>query len=110
MALDLLGTTGVKEGDIFSNTSGHCAGAFTLIGEDGHAYGSCSFTDADGDAFFGIYALNNMKEKGTWKVTGGTGKYEGMQQSGDWKPITQIPSPAGMLQECDRITGSWKMR
>jgi hypothetical protein len=104
-----IGTTVTKEGDIFNNTSGRCLGTFTMVGEEYHEMGSCSFTDADGDAYFGLYERKN-KETGTWKVTGGTGKYEGMQQTGTWMPYTQITAPAGRAQACNKQSGTWKLK
>jgi hypothetical protein len=104
-----LGTTITKEGDVFNNTSGRCLGTFTMVGEEYNEMGSCSFTDADGDSFFGLYSRKN-KEIGSWKVTGGTGKYEGMQLSGTWMPYTQITAPAGHAQSCNKQSGSWKLR
>ncbi len=104
-----IGTTVTKEGDIFNNTSGRCLGTFTMVGEEYREMGSCSFTDADGDAFFGLYERKNQ-DIGSWKVTGGTGKYEGMQQSGTWMPFTQITAPAGRAQACNKQSGTWKLK
>jgi len=106
----LLGTAVSKEGDIFNNASVQCAGAYTLVGEDFHDMGSCTITDADGDAFFGVYGRTRLAEPGTWKVTGGTGKYEGILSDGTYLPATDVPAPAGFLQVCDKLSGRWKLR
>jgi hypothetical protein len=105
-----LGTAVMKEGDLFSNTSSTVAGAYILIGDELSEAGSWSSTDADGDLFFGRYMRNSTKEAGTWKVTGGTGKYEGMQATGTFLPISQPSAPAGFFQSCNKTTGAWKLR
>jgi len=99
-----------KQGDLFLNMSGQCIGVYKIIGDEFLDTGACSFTDADGDAFFGTYVRAKGNEPGQWKVTGGTGKYEGMQSTGGFMPETQIPSPTGVSQLCVKGWGSWKLR
>jgi len=102
--------TGVaKEGDPFYNTAGRCVGSYVVIGEELNEYGFCTYSDIDGDAYFGTYDRHN-KAPGNWKVTGGTGKYDQMQMTGTFVFSVQPPQPLNMLQGCSKVTGIWKLK
>ena len=69
----------------------------------------CESTDQSGDKFFGVYSKNG-DEDGTWRVTGGTGKYEGMDQSGKFNLAVQKPTLPGQLGGIFHWWGNYKMR
>jgi len=96
-------------GGLFQNTSSVCNGAWTLVNGEYNEIGSCEYTDASGDKFFGVFGRKN-KESGTWRVVGGTGKYNGMVNTSNWMPVTDAPQPAGQIAVCTHEWGSWKMR
>lgn len=96
-------------GQLFHNASGACYGSWTLINGEFNDSGACEVTDPDGDKFLGLYSRKNQ-ENGSWRVTGGTGKYNGMVNTGYFIPLTQAPQPAGQVAVCNRQVGSWKLR
>ena len=96
-------------GGLFQNTSSVCNGAWTLVNGEYNEIGSCEYTDSSGDKFFGLFSRKN-KESGTWRVVGGTGKYNGMVSASNWMPVTDAPQPAGQIAVCTHEWGNWKMR
>jgi len=96
------------EGDFWRNTVGRCNGAWTLIMGEVNESGTCEYTDAAGDKFFGIYTRKN--QDGTWKVLGGTGKYDGIESTGTWSPYTQFPAIQGEVATCFHQTGKYKLK
>ena len=66
-----------------------CFIALSLIDGKGNNLGYCAFGDADGDRIFteftGKLGLPNGYDEGTNVISGGTGKYAGIQGSGPWK-------------------------
>ena len=72
--------------DIYNLTTGACAGTF-LTTPDGKTRGAghCLRKDKDGDTESIEWALAPGSEKGTWRSTGGTGKFAGVVDSGWWQ-------------------------
>lgn len=66
--------------------AGECNGAF-LTTSDGKARGSgyCLRKDKDGDTYSLEWAMAAGADKGSWKVTGGTGKFAKSSGSGWWQ-------------------------
>ena len=66
-----------------------CVFTFFLVDGKGTNLGYCAFGDADGDRIFtqfiGKIGLPNGYDEGTNVISGGTGKYAGIQGSGPWK-------------------------
>ena len=68
---------------IYDNTTGECSGVI-LATPDGktQSMGYCARRDKDGDTQSISWHSAPGADKGTWKSTGGTGKYAGKQDSG----------------------------
>jgi hypothetical protein len=96
------------EGDFWRNTVGRCNGAWTLVSGELNEYGTCEYSDPSGDKFLGVYTRKN--QDGTWKVLGGTGKYEGMESTGTWTPYTQFPAISGEVSSCFHQAGRFKLK
>jgi hypothetical protein len=67
-------------------TTGECSGA-VLVTPDGEwqTMGYCARRDKDGDTYSESWHKAPGADKGTWKLTGGTGKFAGKQGSGWWQ-------------------------
>jgi hypothetical protein len=74
-----------------------CGGAMKIApdGKSGSGMGSCTYTDLDGDA----YHLNweATFAGGTWKVVGGTGKFEKYTAQGTFTPTKRYQNAWGSL-------------
>lgn len=64
-----------------------CFDTFDLIDGRGQGKGFCAFGDVDGDRVFTTFTgtIGPDGAQGTNEITGGTGKYAGIQGSGPWK-------------------------
>ena len=66
-----------------------CVFTFFVVDGKGENLGYCAFGDADGDRIFtqftGKLGLPNGYDEGINVISGGTGKYVGIQGSGPWK-------------------------
>ncbi len=85
-----------------------CSGTNILTenGEPVLSRGSCSMIDADGDVWFLSYH-NEVAKENTWKITGGTGKYEGMTGGGTTTPLAASPADGSLTISYE---GSWTMK
>ena len=66
----------------------NCFDAFVVVDGRGIDKCFCTFSDADGDRIFTDFTGVLVPEgggNGTNEITGGTGKYAGVQGSGPWK-------------------------
>jgi hypothetical protein len=66
----------------------NCSYAFFAVEGDAKNMGFCTFGDADGDRIFAQFTgagTPNGEASGTNEMTGGTGKYAGIQGKGLWK-------------------------
>jgi len=81
----------------------NCYGAFLAVDGSGKGKGFCAFGDADGDRIFTDYSgtFGPDGANGTNVITGGTGKYAGIQGSGPWK--CKMSGNNGELQCAQRI-------
>lgn len=72
--------------------------------------GYCKMIDKDGDMWLFKFADRNFI--GKFEVVGGTGKYEGMTATADFKPLGGgAPSAApGMVQTCNKVVGTYRLR
>lgn len=101
--------TNAQPGTIFHGVTGHCYGAFHQISDAYYEAGSCEFVDGAGDKFFGTYEKRGQAN-GMWKVTGGTGKYQSLAQSGEWNVALPFPMPTGNIGAQFRWWGNTKLR
>ena len=65
----------------------NCFYTFMMVDGRGKNKGSCAFGDPDGDRIFTDFTgnLSSDGDQGTNEISGGTGKYAGIQGSGPWK-------------------------
>ncbi len=98
----------VGENDFWHNIAGKCNGAWTLIMGEYNELGTCEYVDAAGDKFFGVYMRKG--QDGTWKVLGGTGKFDGIESTGTWTPYTQFAAISGEAASCFHQTGRYKLK
>jgi hypothetical protein len=96
-------------GTLYNDIVAQCFGAWSLAGGNYEESGSCEMTDSAGDKFFGVYAKKGQDD-GTWRVTGGTGKFEGMQSGGPWNLAIPKPMLPGLLGGVFHWWGSYKLR
>lgn len=63
-----------------------CGGGFKIApdGKSGSGQGSCAYADHDGDAFHLNWQTTFIA--GTWKLAGGTGKFENFSGEGTFRP------------------------
>lgn len=83
---DMLVTDDPK--DVLNMTMGECAGT-TLTTPDGktQGWGYCLRRDAEGNSQSIDWVIPLGAEKGTWKSTGGTGKFADLKASGWWQAV-----------------------
>ena len=81
----------------------NCVDTFDLIDGEGTDKGFCAFGDADGDRIFTAFTgtIGPDGASGTNEITGGTGKYAGIQGSGPWK--CKFAGTNGELQCVQRL-------
>jgi hypothetical protein len=79
----------ISDDSIYHLTTGECAGT-VLATPDGktRSSGHCARRDKDGDTQSIEWSQAPGAEKGTWKSTGGTGKFAGKDHSG-WFQIVR---------------------
>ena len=63
-----------------------CGGGFKIApdGKSGLGQGSCTYADQEGDAFYLDWQSTFIE--GTWKLAGGTGKFESFSGEGTFRP------------------------
>ena len=97
-------------GGPFDNQGSQCAAI--LVSRDGamESTGYCKQIDKDGDMW--LFKFTDRDFVGKLEVVGGTGKYDGMTMTADFKPLGgSAPSAApGMVQTCNRVVGVYKLR
>ena len=77
-----------SENSIYNLATGECSGA-ALTTPDGktRATGYYARGDKDGDTASIEFAQAAGADKGTWRSTGGTGKFAGKTDSGWWQDV-----------------------
>jgi hypothetical protein len=83
--------------DIYNLHMGECSGTL-LTTPDGKSGGSgfCIRKDKDGDSASIAWELAPGADKGTWRATGGTGKYADLQARGWWMPVASDGGKLGV--------------
>ena len=70
---------------------------------------ACESVDKDGDKRLATFSVEGNKT--VRAHVAGTGKYEGMVQSGDFERAPAFPTvKPGPNQQCNRQTGTYKMK
>jgi hypothetical protein len=82
-----------------NNALGECSG-YALTTPDGKTRmaGVCARKASDGSSFSDIWVLEPGAERGTWKMSGGTGGFAGKSMSGWWQVVAD---------EGGRTLGKW---
>ncbi len=100
--------------DLFHNASVRCVGALTMVsGAFEDDAGVCILTRLDGDQAFTTYkgaGKAGGQAKGTYTLTGGTGKLAGIEGSGEWTRYAVRPVAEGTLQSVTNLKGTYKLR
>lgn len=97
------------------NATFHCLGALHAVkGVYENDSGLCSYTRPDGDMIFATYKatgrLGGAGGKGTWSYVGGTGKYVGIQGSGEFERLPGFRSSGkGTFQGMNKSKGQWEI-
>ena len=111
LAASLLGLFGlqvnaanaVKGAEIFKQ----CAACHTM-GAGAEGSGVCTWTDADGDTWYGPWAVNGMTPDraalGTWNVSGGTGKFATATGGGTFTTLTNPDTGDSKLDVLGSVT------
>ena len=97
-------------GGMFDKSSFRCLGM--NISFDGKTTGSivCEVIDPDGDKRLTSFSTTS-DGKVTRETVAGTGKYEGMIESGTATPLGPFPViKPGTIQNCNRQTGTYKLK
>ena len=107
---EVLGTTQSNPpGGLGDGNSYRCVGMVTSF--DGKISGmtACESVDQDGDKRLSSFSVQDNKTVRT--QVAGTGKYEGMVQSGDFERAPAFPTvKPGTYQQCNRQTGTYKLK
>ena len=72
-----------------------CGGGLKIEpdGKSGWGMGSCSYTDMEGDVYH--LSWQSTFVEGTWKIEGGTGKFEKFAGQGTFKPAKRFQNSWG---------------
>jgi len=83
--------------DIYNMNMGECSGTMitTPDGKSG-GLGHCARKDKDGDSASIEWAIAPGAEKGTWRSTGGTGKFADLKSQGWWTPVVSDGGKLGV--------------
>ena len=107
---ELLGTTQSNPpGGLGDGNSYRCVGMSSSF--DGKSSGMtvCESVDHDGDKRLSTFSVQDNKT--VRAQVAGTGKYEGMVQSGDFERAPAFPMvKPGTYQQCNRQTGTYKLK
>jgi hypothetical protein len=91
-----------------------CIGTSQAANGEFEAYvNSCTWTRRDGDQIFLVEKLTSGKPgapfKGTFTITGGTGKLAGITGSGEWTRYTLRPAAEGTFQSVTRGKATYRL-
>jgi len=90
---------------LFNNMSGHCIGS----GMVGSLTGYCLFADIDGDKFVELINRAPGAPKGAGTLTGGTGKYKGIEGSLEFQDAPLADTAPGQGNHIGKKKGSYKL-
>jgi hypothetical protein len=113
-AYEVLGTSVSAPGKGLGPTSIRCVGAFHAIkGEYKDDNGMCVNMAADGDQYFTMYQSAGKLggvATGTWRFSGGTGKFEGIKGEGTFTRTALRPVVKGTFQSISKSVGTYQLR
>jgi hypothetical protein len=96
-------------GGFLERSEGICPFAEDTVGGVATAvHGYCIYTDKDGDKAFTVWEGKDTAPgngEGTFKWTGGTGKYSGLKGNNTWHFTGIGKTPAGVV----RYEGDWRL-
>jgi hypothetical protein len=110
-SFDLTGTirSNVPNG-AFDKDSFRCVGVTGSIAGKTIGTSVCESVDADGDKRLTYFSVGN-DGKTIRETVAGTGKYEGLVTTGTVQPLGPFPPiKAGMVQDCNRQSGTYKLK
>ena len=98
----------------FHNLSEFCVGVSLFINGIGSHKGYCVSTAPDGDKWAAEFIIENVKpgpapKRGTYKFVGGTGKFTGIEGSGEYMMYNVQPAAQGTYQSVSKIKGNYKL-
>jgi hypothetical protein len=97
-------------GGAFDRQGARCFGTYAFVDGKHLGVGYCVHVDPDGDRWLQKWEAG-ADFTGTWSAMGGTGKYDGMQASGRFKPINFVASALpNSVQHCNHNTGSYRLK
>ena len=96
-------------GTPMAGMSGECAGNMLVtMGAGADGSGICTWTDADGDTWYGPWSVNGMTAEratlGTWYVSGGTGKFAAATGGGTFTTLTNPDTGDSKLDVLGSVT------
>lgn len=96
-------------GTPMAGMAGDCAGTMLIaLGTGAEGSGVCTWTDADGDAWFGPWSVKGMTPDraatGTWFVSGGTGKFATASGGGTFTTLTNPETGDSKLDVLGSVT------
>jgi hypothetical protein len=97
----------------FHRTAARCVGTYVTIRGKFSDAGYCVVTDEDNDKWLMKYATDIGTDyfHGRWEAVEGSGKYEGMTATGEYKTLGTTPAAQpGGLQGCNHNSGTYKLR
>lgn len=108
---EMTGTTRSNPaGAMFDKNSFRCVGMNSQLGKRLVSSTACEAVDADGHKRLGYFWTGPDGKLIREHVTG-TGKYEGMVFEGTVQPLGPFPTvKAGTFQNCNRQTGTYKLK
>jgi hypothetical protein len=97
-------------GGMFDKDAFRCVGMNTSLDGKNTGTSVCEAIDKDGDKRLNYFSIAS-DGKMTREQVAGTGKYDGMVTSGAGTPLGPFPViKAGTYQDCNRQTGTYKMK
>ena len=107
------GSIGDTPNDVSNNASFRCIGSFYAVkGEYKDSSLFCVSTNPDGDQIFSTYQTSGKMgggSKGTYTIVGGTGKWAGVQGSGEFTGYNLRPQAEGSFQGITLQKGKYKL-
>ena len=96
-------------GTPLAGMTGSCIGYMEIaLGQGADGQGVCTWTDAEGDMWFGPWTVTGMNAQqvatGRWISAGGTGKFAGMQGGGTFSSMTDPASGEVSLDVSGTVT------
>jgi hypothetical protein len=110
-SFEMTGTSRTEPpGGMFDGESFRCVGSNAVFGKNRSAIATCETLDRDGDKRLNFFYLGTDGQY-VRETMAGTGKYEGLMMTGKVTPLGPFPTvKPGTFQNCNRQTGTYKMK